>query len=98
MSSDNAHPTAPGIKLYLSNFPTQEEVLLIIRFYLECLHKHEKSELTLEQYISSKIEKFEKEVKQCMLLNNYYWAVWSFIMLKETDIRNDLAFTYHFAA
>ena len=27
MCTDNAHPTAPGIKLYLSNFPTQEEVL-----------------------------------------------------------------------
>jgi len=33
-----------------------------------------------------------------MLLNNYYWAVWSFMMLKDADIKNDKCWNYHFAA
>jgi len=98
MCLDNSYPLGVGIKLYLGNFPSKKEVRMIIGFYLELLHKHNGSELSLQHYVSDKIDGLEGELMRCMLLNNYFCGVWSMIMLRESDICNDLAFNYYYAA
>jgi thiamine kinase-like enzyme len=95
---DNAHPSDNGIKFYIDNFPTDQEITYLIKCYLECYHKHLKSELTFDEFFEARIAKYEKEIRQCMLLSNYKWAVWSFMMLRDENIKNDKAFNYYFAS
>lgn len=37
---DNAHPLGNGIKLYLNNFPSQQERQQIIKKYMKEMHKY----------------------------------------------------------
>ena len=39
-----------------------------------------------------------REVHQCMVLNNFYWAVWAVMMLQEADEVNPNAFNWDFLA
>jgi|688.fasta_scaffold1538428_1 thiamine kinase-like enzyme len=82
--TDNAYPYESGVKIYLSNFPTNEEIEYISKCYQECS--------------GSVPEDFVDQIKRCMLLNNFYWAVWAFMMLKPENYLNDKTFNYCYAA
>ena len=37
-----------------------------------------------------------KQVKQCMVLNNFYWAVWAIMMLNDSEETDAKAFNWEF--
>ena len=45
----------------------------------------------------SKCSSAVEQTKQCMVLNNYYWAVWAIMMLTESDETDRKAFNWEFA-
>jgi len=40
------------------------------------------------------LPKFDDEVKRCMLLSNFFWGIWAFAILKDSDVTNEGVFNY----
>lgn len=97
-ATDNSYPGKGAHRLYMSNFPTKTEIQTLIRCYLACYHKVKKIEVPFDQFFESRIEQLEKEVHKCMILNNFYWAVWAYMILKDKEICKEETFNYFFSA
>ena len=41
-------------------------------------------------------EKLVEMTKNCMLLNNFYWTVWCFMMIKDEECTDPMNFTWEF--
>jgi len=50
----------------------------------------------VEHWEATKVD-FLRDVEKCCLLNNFFWAVWAFMMLQDKDVCDDTAFNYEFA-
>ena len=92
---DNAHPCAPGVTYYFDNWPTNEEIESLIKQYW-LLEKR-----TIEgdwhwSLDNAECRKAVEQTKACMILNNYYWAVWAVMMLNEEEETNPDGFHWFF--
>lgn len=82
---DNAHPLGNGIKCYIQNFINEREQEFLIRCYLQQYFKKYYTCLTKiseKAFIEEQLPIIRAEVHKCLLLNNYFWGVWSLKMLK----------------
>lgn len=82
---DNAHPLGNGIKCYIQNFINEREQEFLIRCYLQQYFRKYYTNLTKvseESFIENELPIIRAEVHKCLLLNNYFWGVWSMKMLK----------------
>jgi choline/ethanolamine kinase len=95
---DNAYPLENGIKVYLENFISDREQEQVITRYLSHYHKHYYTgKDDLEAYVKREMPKVIDEVCKCLLLNNYFWAIWSLRMLKEEKLGDPNVFNFDFA-
>lgn len=100
---DNAYPIDKGIKYYLQNFIKDSEQEFMIKKYLEHYYENyiktseEKTEENKQRYVDREYPKFQEECNKCLLLNNYFWAVWSLKMLKDEKMGDPNVFNFEFA-
>ena len=99
---DNAYPKGVGVKVYYNNLPTAPEREILYRAFLEHYYNNyapdsEKVEGGFEAYWESMREQVDREVKQCLLLNNFYWCIWALTMLQDSDVCREDVFNYEFA-
>ena len=47
--------------------------------------------------MDSNLEQLTLEVKNCCLVNNFYWGVWALVMLQDQDVCSDNVYHYQFA-
>jgi|LauGreDrversion4_2_1035121.scaffolds.fasta_scaffold524412_2 hypothetical protein len=47
-------------------------------------------------YAHYTLQQLVRDVKNCMILNNFYWAVWSLVTLKQQDYKNPKAFNFEY--
>ena len=98
---DNAYPLGNGIKCYLQNFITDKEQEFLMRRYLseyyDKFFKGNKDEVSRESLVEKELPKLTEEVRRCLLLNNYFWAVWALRMLKKDKLEDDKVFNFDFA-
>lgn len=98
---DNAYPLANGIKLYINNFITDKEQDFLISKYLTRYYNKysdiNKSEITIEMYLEKELPKLKDEVNKCLVLNNFFCAVWSLMMIKDEKLGDDKIYNYDYA-
>jgi len=99
---DNAHPLKKGIKYYIKNFIKEHEQEFLMKHYLAHYYwdyhqVEDKSKAGEDSYVTSEYPKFKQEVHQCLLLNNFFWAIWSLRMLKPESLGNPDVFNFDFA-
>ena len=90
---DNNHPFSPWAKLYLDNFPTDEEINAFISHYLKLIFKSKAEEfkgLDEFEFIENELINFRKEVFKLMRFGNYYWGCWAVLMLEEGKLNEDV--------
>ena len=80
---DNNYPSGSGIAHFLQNSPSDDEIVAFTRHY----HQLETKSADVSIEDNSLHEKV-LAVKQCMILNLYYWATWSIVTLNEEDETN----------
>jgi hypothetical protein len=51
-----------------------------------------------EVFIESELPKLRDETQKCLLLNNYFWAIWSLRMLKPERLGDPTVYNFDFAA
>jgi len=92
MVCDNAYPLGVGVAHYMRNFPSDGEIEQMAKMYshLDCIRENRQLEWSMS---NSECSDAVLNTKKCMILNNYYWAVWSIMMLTESD-ETDIQ-TYH---
>ena len=97
---DNAHPMSTGTKCYLQNFINDNEQEYLLRAYLTVYYqrffRQTNEKVSLEAFLSKEVPKLKAEVKNCLLLNNYFWAMWGIKMLKKVQFKNAGVFNYEF--
>jgi len=72
----------------------------VITRYLCHYHKHyyyTGKDDDLEAYVQRELPIVRDEVYKCLLLNNYFWAVWSLRMLKDEKLGDQNVFNFDFA-
>ena len=97
---DNAHPLENGIKPYIQNFINEREQEFLIRCYLQQYFRKYYNKITKiseESFIENELPILRAEVHKCLLLNNYFWGVWSIRMLKPEKIGETTVFNFDFA-
>ena len=84
MVCDNAHPMGCGVKHYMCNFPSNAEIEQMTKWYaaLEAQRENQVFSWSME---TANCRDAVLNTKKCMILNNFYWAVWSIMMLSESD-------------
>ena len=90
---DNAYPLGTGVAYAKSNWPTEDEIVSLTRQYY-LLTKGDGATWSLED---AECRQKVLEVKQCMVLNNYYWGVWAIMMLSDADETDNNVFNWDFA-
>ncbi|CAI2371447.1 unnamed protein product [Moneuplotes crassus] len=94
---DNAYPYFPFIALYPENCLTKKEFITYSKHYLGLYHDNfGVPEETKEQYIERELPVFLENLYCSMILNGYYWGIWSILMIDEKKI-NDKIFNFAFA-
>lgn len=97
LMEDNAYPYFPFIKLYFENCLSMKEFEKYSKYYLGMLYEHRQiSDKTKEQYIEDELHQFIENLFCCMVINGYYWSVWSILMIEESKI-NDKIFNFSLA-
>ena len=102
---DNAHPLKKGIKYYIKNFIKDHEQEFLIKHYLSHYYWSYKplkegearSKEGEDAYIASEYPKFLEEIRKCLLLNNFFWAIWCLRMLKPEKLGDPEVFNFDFA-
>lgn len=102
---DNAHPLKKGIKYYLQNFIKDHEQEFLIKHYLSHYYWNYKALASGEtrsaeeesEYVAKEYPIFLQEVRKCMLLNNFFWAIWCLRMLKPEKMGDPNVFNFDFA-
>ena len=73
----------------------------MLRHYLSHFYQNyykSKSTETEEQYLAREVPLLKQEVYRCLLLNNYFWGIWSLTILKKENIGNPNVFNFDFAS
>lgn len=100
---DNAPEGLKEIQYYHENESTEFEKLQLIKYYIQRYYekyipKEEKDKyIDFNDYHNKNIEKFLQDVKKCIFLNNVYWGVWTFALIKDEEITKEDVFHYDFA-
>ncbi len=89
---DNAYPKGSGIDYQLCNWPTEQEIVNTTRLYWLM----DQGESAVWDLATQECAQAVDSVKRCMILNNFYWAVWAIVMLSEADETNPKAFQWDF--
>ena len=89
---DNAHPKGTGVAYYMQNWSTNEEIEYMTRKLFELHHPEHCWSMQ-----DSQCNQAVQQTKQCMVLNNYYCALWAIMMLSESDETDPSAFNWEFA-
>ena len=80
--SDNAHVN--GIAMFVCNWPTDEEIQSVVRRYCQ---------LGGSSFdLASRVH----EVHQCMVLYNFFFAMWTVLVLSEADERDRTAWHWDY--
>mmetsp|Transcript_30855 Transcript_30855/g.27289 ORF Transcript_30855/g.27289 Transcript_30855/m.27289 type:complete len:124 (+) Transcript_30855:254-625(+) len=92
---DNAYPYFPFIALYPENcISSHEEYEEYSRFYLSLYYNQfSHSSFTKDEYIESELKGFMENLYCSMVLDGYYWAVGSILLMDEDKI-NEKVFNY----
>ena len=81
---DNNHPYDEGVKFYPENMITEREIRFCAEYYLTTLHRtHYKGDMTLESYLSEKLETYYENVICSMIFINVFYGIWAIIRLRE---------------
>ena len=92
---DNSYPKGTGIAYYMDNWPSDSEIEQLVRSYFQLSQPATAQvEWNIEE---SQCRQALEQTKQCMVLNNYYWAVWAIMMLSEQDESDPSVFNWEFA-
>ena len=79
---DNAFPYYPFIALYTKNALSQSEYSTYSTLYLSIYHKNMyKGDLNEQEYIDQELPVFMQNLYCSMILNGYYWGIWSILMI-----------------
>ena len=92
MVIDNNHPVSPWVKLYLDNFPTDEEINNFISHYLKLVYKGLLEERKLKDeytFVDEEHSNFKTEVLKLMRFGNWFWSLWTIMMLDVTKVNED---------
>ena len=95
---DNAYPYGVGIKYYFSNWATDKEIEHMTKQYFMLNKQRELGadcnfEWSLE---NSECQKAVQEVKQCMVLNNFWCALWAIMVLSDAEETDPTIFHWEF--
>mmetsp|Transcript_31496 Transcript_31496/g.27872 ORF Transcript_31496/g.27872 Transcript_31496/m.27872 type:complete len:244 (+) Transcript_31496:345-1076(+) len=94
---DNAAPYYPFIKLYPENCLTQQEFEDYSKQYLGLyFDNYGTPEENREDYIKRELPAYLENLYCSMIIDSYYWGVWSILMLDEKKI-NDKIFNFNYA-
>jgi hypothetical protein len=72
----------------------------MMSIYLSHYFRHyhpSRDSLTEEAYLRDNLPILRSEVYRCLLLNNYFWAIWSMRILKEEKLGDPTLFNFDFA-
>ena len=92
---DNAHPEGSGTRHYPENMPSDDQIEYLVRCYFECSMEGSKPEDVETAWLQKK-DNLIKMTQNCMLLNNFYWTAWCFMMMQQEDYANPENFTWEF--
>ena len=81
---DNAYPRGTGVTYWHENEATDQEVEYLVKEYFKC-SKGDKSGDEIEQSWQEEKDKWLLSTKKNLLLNNYYWGIWSLMMINEKE-------------
>ena len=70
---------------------------MIKRYLGHYYKKFSKKDEEKKDYISRELPKIKEELHRCLLLNNYFWGIWSLRMLKEEKLGDPNVFNFDFA-
>lgn len=94
---DNAFPYYPFIMFYPENQLSEEEYVKYSTHYLSLMHEYiYDGELSKEQYIEEELPLFLENLYCSMILNGFYWGIWSIVLIDDKDI-NEKIFNFAFA-
>lgn len=100
---DNAAPLGPfgsGIQYYESNFPSDPEMNILAKEYLKHYYfnveNKEGNDSQFQAWSTEKLPAFMKDVKSCLMLNSFYWCVWSIMMCQEEEECDHTIFNWEF--
>jgi len=68
----------------MRNFPSDEEIEAMTRTYA-ALKAQRENRIHVWDMEDAECRDAVLDTKKCMILNNYYWGVWSIMMLTEAD-------------
>ena len=100
---DNAAPIGTfgaGVQYYENNFPTRPEMEILSKEYLRQyffrIENKDGVEEQFETWCTQKLPAFMKDVECCLMLNSFYWLVWSLMMCKEEEECDPTIFNWEF--
>lgn len=83
MCCDNNYPDGCGCAHFLENYPTEGEIVECTRLYYEL--ENDTTEWSLD---NEECQQKVLAVKQCMVLNCFFWALWCIMMIEEENETN----------
>ena len=95
-SIDNCHPSKNGIAA-VNNEMTDQERADFLTHYLKLVYLASEQKASWEEYIAEALPVFDREVKQCRLLNHFMWAIWAFSTLSDQIVCSEDVFNYAYA-
>ena len=96
MMCDNAHPKAPGIKIYEENWPSDAEIETITRLYWELNERHQGNTSASWSMGHPECQEAVLMTKKCMLLNNFYWITWALMVMRKEEEADPEAYYWDF--
>lgn len=70
---------------------TEEEYKKYSSMYLKLYYAHKYiGELSEDEYVTQELPLFLENLYCSMILNNYYWGIWSILMINEKEINNKI--------
>ena len=97
---NNALGKIQGVQGYPNNLPSKTEFNSIATQYLRLYYSQIKNptgtESDLQDYLKERVPSFIKEIESCVVLNGFFWTVWSFMLLKPEDELDMSGFHWEF--
>ena len=96
-SCDNAYPCGTGVTYYYENEASDEDIELIVKEYFRAQWTDEgKTGDEIEALWTQNKTSLVAQTKKCMILNSFYWGVWSIMMLQEEEETDASVFNWEF--
>ena len=93
---DNSYPLGIGIRYYWQNWPSDQEIEYMTKLYYELWAQSQKGIKNNFNLARVGCRTALTMTKQCMILNNYKWAVWAIMKLNEADELNPDYYTWEY--